>query len=367
VEDSEDDLSEILTEDLEHYGERKEEIRCICGATEENHVPEGLTEEDKCVEWIQCTGCNVWQHKLCVKTSFDGDTSPDDYFCELCKPSAHKSERDRRLSSHTVEEASTGPIEQTPGSVSAEPGARTERTTLTPHSSLPVENSTSATDTKLENAREKIKELEEELMELKLDFSVSEGSVAALERQLSSLRAAQKRRDEQSGFPVEELIERNLNVEKRLLAAGKVREEATKFTSLVATSREWFGTTKVDEGFYDVYGQSRQTLCRRDNDTVPFVPSLLKYEGLRNLVGRCLGISLKDPERAQEAMCKFSMFSPEAVVRSLINSALAQWVFETDFPQFDDSSSLVLSKYRELLITQGTGLLLQQFLRNRIS
>lgn len=42
--------------------------------------------------FIQCDNCQVWQHGGCVGL-LDESMSPDDYFCEECKPDFHKLRR----------------------------------------------------------------------------------------------------------------------------------------------------------------------------------------------------------------------------------------------------------------------------------
>jgi hypothetical protein len=258
------------------------------------------------------------------------------------------------LSSQTAGKASAEPILHTSNNVSVEPAACEELSPSILHSSINAKESPSRIDTRLENARDKIRDLDEDLQVARADIREREENVASLEREVLSLQAARKKRDEQSEFPIEESIERNLKLEKRLLADLKMREEGNKFTTLSGASREWFGTTKMDEGFCDVYGESRQALCRHDNETIPFIPSLDGHEDLRRLVTKCFSLSNGVSKHSQDAMSKLSTFSPEAIVRALITCALAEWVFETDFPKFDDGQSEVLTKYRELLVKQGT-------------
>jgi hypothetical protein len=248
-----------------------------------------------------------------------------------------------------VDEETIAPLEQAAELISVIPTACNDR----PESAIFLSTAAEESDTRFSNAKEKINDLEEEMLELKRDLSDRDTAIIALERQIASLRAAQKVRDEQSGLPIEKMIHRYFNKEKRLLAELKIREDGSKFTSLTSNSREWFGSTKLDEGFCDVYSQSRQTLCRHDTETMPFVPALVKHDDLRKLISRCLATSAEAPEHLQEGMHRLSGFSLEAVVRSLITSALAEWVFDTDFPNFENHSSEVLTKYRELLATQG--------------
>lgn len=353
VEDSDDELSDILSEDLEDYGAQNKVVRCTCGAVEECQLPPGLAEEEAICDWVECTSCKAWQHQLCVKDSLGSDTIPEDYSCERCKVNIHRNKRDRRVSSYTVDESSVELTVHESKSVPVESIPRQEPPQPSTLSSIAVEISTSAIGTQLESARDKIEELEEDLLDLKQELSDRDASVADLRKEMSSLREAQKQRDGQAGCPIEELMEQNVKLGNRLKADLLIRDEGSKFINLTAKSREWFGSTKIDRGFEDVYGQSRQTFCRCENETVPFIPFLAKYEDLRKLVSKCLKLSTEDATQLQEAISQLSKLSPEAVVRALITSALAEWVFETDFPRFDDGPSEILSKYRELLATQG--------------
>jgi PHD-finger len=96
--------------------ESEEITRCICGNAEypgppvlardaprPHPIKSGVKEEtghknalgsDGLLEdtgnfFIQCDNCQVWQHGGCVGLS-DESMSPDDYFCEECKPEFHK-------------------------------------------------------------------------------------------------------------------------------------------------------------------------------------------------------------------------------------------------------------------------------------
>jgi DNA mismatch repair ATPase MutL len=53
--------------------------------------PDGLLD-DTGNFFIQCDNCQVWQHGGCVGL-LDESMSPDEYFCEECKPEFHKIQR----------------------------------------------------------------------------------------------------------------------------------------------------------------------------------------------------------------------------------------------------------------------------------
>ncbi|KAJ5647444.1 Zinc fingerPHD-type [Penicillium lividum] len=102
-EDDEDDIDE----------EEEEEVtRCLCGQQEYPGLPSSRREalgrsivkpesvhpptdssdavpDDLGSMFIQCDTCKVWQHGGCVGI-MDEEMSPDDYFCEECRPDFHR-------------------------------------------------------------------------------------------------------------------------------------------------------------------------------------------------------------------------------------------------------------------------------------
>lgn len=71
--------TEPEAEEEEEEGD-DEIIRCVCGQYEE--------EEDNPRSMICCDKCSAWQHNDCM--GLPEDYSPPKYFCEQCRPSAHK-------------------------------------------------------------------------------------------------------------------------------------------------------------------------------------------------------------------------------------------------------------------------------------
>ena len=80
--------------------EEDEAVRCICGSDDypgpppedapdaEFFLQHELTE-DVTGFFVQCDVCKVWQHGACVGI-FSAESSPEEYFCELCRKEFHK-------------------------------------------------------------------------------------------------------------------------------------------------------------------------------------------------------------------------------------------------------------------------------------
>ena len=105
---SQDDAKEgpapVVDDEVDEEGE-EEVTRCICGSQEYPGLPvisndtlqnnakgdpnSSILSEDSTGWFIQCDKCKVWQHGGCVGI-IDESTSPEEYFCELCRKDLHK-------------------------------------------------------------------------------------------------------------------------------------------------------------------------------------------------------------------------------------------------------------------------------------
>ncbi|RDL40832.1 FYVE zinc finger [Venustampulla echinocandica] len=99
-----------ITNGIDENADDDEAVRCICGFDEypgppqlgeedsKHGIKDGIEEpiitvadvtEDGAGFFLQCDVCKVWQHGYCVGI-MNEDMSPDEYFCELCRPDLHK-------------------------------------------------------------------------------------------------------------------------------------------------------------------------------------------------------------------------------------------------------------------------------------
>ena len=81
-----------MDDDVDDAGSGNEEdegeTRCVCGYKEyQGGSDDGSTDATDGL-FIQCDQCKVWQHGLCVGIR-DIALAPENYFCEMCKPSYH--------------------------------------------------------------------------------------------------------------------------------------------------------------------------------------------------------------------------------------------------------------------------------------
>lgn len=314
-------------DDLENTPERK------------GHVEKGHS---------QPVGCNCRGTRAVLAS----ESRESAYFCERCEPQGSSSIAGNNLSTKFVSSRSaTGPIEE----------RRSNETSETEDAPSPIAalEAAEAVETnatagpRLVTAQERISDLEGEAWQLKLELEVRDTTITGLQREVSCLREAQKQRDSQAGIPLEKLMTENLDLQKTLRANLSARQDGAKFAKLTNTSREWFGNIKTNDGFYDIYSESQQILCQRDCENWEFQPSIIQHTKLQKLVSKSLAVELNTHSQAEEAMRELLKFTPDTVVRALATSALLQWVFETDFPRFDEGPSEILEEYRSLLGSQG--------------
>ncbi|TVY65539.1 putative histone deacetylase complex subunit cti6 [Lachnellula suecica] len=92
-------LSETVEVDMANGTEDNDDsVRCICGFEDYPGPPELDDEEnthgfqdgvDEAIMFLQCDRCSAWQHGKCVSIMNESQ-SPDEYFCEECRPDLHK-------------------------------------------------------------------------------------------------------------------------------------------------------------------------------------------------------------------------------------------------------------------------------------
>ncbi|PUU74134.1 hypothetical protein B9Z19DRAFT_1103607 [Tuber borchii] len=76
-------------DEIDDAGSQEDEVtRCICGHQEYQGGDDDQADSDGL--FIQCDQCHVWQHGFCVGIT-DTASTPENYYCERCKPELHKS------------------------------------------------------------------------------------------------------------------------------------------------------------------------------------------------------------------------------------------------------------------------------------
>ena len=255
--------------------------------------------------------CKIWDHALCV-----GARSV--YLCEQCAPETEGSQTGQYTVTKTV-----------------------------------IEDSINAPNTRLKSALDEIEALQERVRAVEDELETQKEDTEERDREVSRLKDARKERDATAGKPVEEAMEPLIKRIHELEAQLSVRREFGTFTRLHSRSREWYGETKIDEGFREVYQLCQDILVRHDSETFAFNPQFKHHRVLQVLALDCMGLNPSGSAQNHKTMSHLAKMNPQAVIRALTTSALRKWVFESDFPKIDDGTSELLRNYRSIMSNQG--------------
>lgn len=210
--------------------------------------------------------------------------------------------------------------------------------------------------TKFETAVAEIELLREQLRQKDLELVDKDEDVRMANSRASDLESAQRQRDRQEGDFVSLLIQKDQSIQA-LHWELKERHFLGTFTKRIPSCEKFFGEenggTNVVRGFRHIYSASKQILCRYEGSISATIRLSDQYRDLRLLVCKGLGLDLERPFDIDKSVFDVSKLNFQAVGRALVTSAFREWVFETDFPTFDDGNSKVLLKYREHLAKQG--------------
>ncbi|KAE8452610.1 hypothetical protein EG329_013869 [Mollisiaceae sp. DMI_Dod_QoI] len=285
------------------HDESGEIIRCICGSKEEPEEGE--------VGWISCCECKVWQHTKCVK-----------YLCDECQPPPASIRSLRNSSTQT-----SWPLAE-------------------------IENS----DERLKGAIAEIEVLKRLMVEKGAEMLVQENQVGRLERKISAMEGARKRRDEDYGTPVEAEIRMLLEERDRLQRELGDRTELGTFTKLSTNQQSHHVIGDIVSFLNKMYVHRDESLGGMGDRNISTPLQLEQYPDLRSLVDSAIGASAEiDSTPIQVNIVDDLLKGPsQAVLKALMTSAIRDWVFYNDFPCFDGDKSQTLQVYRENIAKLGT-------------
>ena len=266
--------------------------------------------------YIRCKKCENWQHYTCV--GFDSPSEAQkavvDYLCNVCDPASWR----ERMNSHTSE----------------------------------------STRHKIDTAIQEVMSLRKLLQETESDLEEHRKEIEKLEEKMLLQQSArvqmEKNHDhDHSCRKYEELIiDRSQHI-KQLQRDLNDRHSLGTFTKLSPGCREWLGTKLGSEtGISEVYNEIKQVALSLGSSTAFDSTIFGEYPQLCTLVRTSLTANGTE-EDEQGLYRSSSKLNAQELLRTLTNSALLLWVFETDFPKLDNRSSELFKQYREILLKQG--------------
>ncbi|KAF7903995.1 hypothetical protein EAF00_001329 [Botryotinia globosa] len=288
-----------------------------------HHVEDDVTDEEtRCIcmniqaytDWVQCKNCSIWQHCVCVGVEIT-EAKNIEFLCEEC----------------STEDPSEKHIEKEPLSKTSE---------MCDNSS----NELRTDSVLLGLAKEEITRLREIVEEKDLEIIDTEERLKIESMDASRLRSNLWILARDS--PEVALYKKDQEI-KDLTDEQQTRRFLSRFTQLGATSDETFGYESV-QNMVDAFGIIEQLPF----DYVPVIvpPGLDQYQELEKIILDIFGQDETLRQTAEDLGASLSSMDTFAVHRALTASFLKLWVFESDFPQLEGSSSEYVKSIRKKVI-----------------
>jgi hypothetical protein len=97
----------------------------------------------------------------------------------------------------------------------------------------------------------------------------------------------------------------------------------------------------------------KRMLSNYEDDAFHMTPGLERRDELLSLFRRSFASDLPEARTSVDEAFNWPSFSFQAILRTLIASALCEWVFESDLPDVSETPCALLKKYRSHLGLQG--------------
>jgi DNA repair exonuclease SbcCD ATPase subunit len=132
------------------------------------------------------------------------------------------------------------------------------------------------------------------------------------------------------------------------------RERLRAFSTLSSTDLMPLDSRGVQADMASIGNLIEQIALQFDEDGIRITLSLRERRELKALVCRSFGLPLSISMDSADQTLDLSAFSFQAVMRSLMASALCEWVFEPVFQEISEQPCILLEEYRAHLAKQGT-------------
>ncbi|KAF7916403.1 uncharacterized protein EAE98_010703 [Botrytis deweyae] len=288
-----------------------------------HHVEDDMTDEETgCIcmnkqtytDWVQCKNCSIWQHCVCVGVEIT-EAKNIEFSCERC----------------STEDPYKAHIESEPFSESSE--MRDESS-----------NELQTDSILLGLAKEEISHLREILKEKDLEIIEKE---QRRETEASDARHLRTNLWLLGKDSPEVALDKKDQEIKILRKEQQTRRFLSRFTQLGATSDETFGHESV-QNMVDAFN----IIDQLPFDYVPVIvpPGLDQNQELKKIILDIFGQDDTLRQTAEDLGASLSSIDTLAVHRALTASFLKLWVFESDFPQLEGSSSDYVKSIRKKMI-----------------
>lgn len=199
-----------------------------------------------------------------------------------------------------------------------------------------------------------LRKKEVEIIGLKETIRANKEKFKEFEIQLDSFESVQEMRQE-GEEPLEVLVS-NLNQEVRhLKSANDECRKIGTFAKLAGRYNAARGEMHMNTQISIIRSCMKSILGNYKDDASLNVPSFKVSNGLNKLLSFAFCLNYQTTLGKKQFEMLISNRPPSSVIENLVEAAVCTWVFESEFPYFQQACGdlSLLTKYRELIVAQG--------------
>lgn len=197
------------------------------------------------------------------------------------------------------------------------------------------------------------KQHQETIKSLRHQLSIAEKTCEDLKYQLVTLDHAYPRLNKLDHKSIFETLKTNEKVICELQEALNDKERLRAFSTLASYDSMPFNARMVEVEMASIGDTIKRIPSEYEDDSFSIAQSLEGQSDVKSLFLRSFGLDLQEPSISVSQAFELSTFSFQAIIRTLIASALCEWVFEADLDDVSETPCALLQKYRLHLDRQG--------------
>ena len=205
-----------------------------------------------------------------------------------------------------------------------------------------------------EISQEQLKQHEKTICSLRQELSAAVRDLEALQVQLDCLDSARRQFEQAGQDSVIRLLTDSVKDVSELQELLDDKERLRSFSTLSSNDSITLDGARIRAELSSIGDNIKKLLSDYDDDFACITPHFEVRSGLDSLFHRGFGQNLPGFSTSSDQALDLSTFSFQAVIRTLIASALCEWVFESYLPDISETPCALLKTYRSHLAKQGT-------------
>ena len=204
-----------------------------------------------------------------------------------------------------------------------------------------------------ETSQEQLKQYEKTIRSLRRELSTAVRDFKTLQVQLDCMDSACRQLIHAGQDSVVGLLNDSVKDVSELQELLDDKERLRSFSTLSSTDPIALDGARIRAELASIGANIKKLLSDYDDDFPCITPRFDVRSGLNSLFHRGFGLNLPGSTTSNDQALDLSAFSFQAVTRTLIASALCEWVFESDLPDISETPCALLKTYRSHLAKQG--------------